>query len=105
LLALEAEAHAARICRTGRVVHELEPGADPEARLAGRGIRARVVGEAVARARDVGAAFDVLEASPGHRMTLVDRRFTDVGVGVAAWGRDRTCLVVLLAAWPRYQPK
>ena len=38
---------------------------------------------------------------PGHAAALVDRRFTDVGIGeVTAHGRR--CVVVSLAAWPRY---
>lgn len=102
LLDAEAAAHAERVCEAGRVAHTLERGADPEARLATRGIRARVVGEAVARASSPAAAMDALVRSPSHQYTLVDRRFTDVGVGTAHDRRGRTCVVVLLAAWPRY---
>ena len=32
---------------------------------------------------------------------LLDRRFTDAGAGMATDARGRTCLVVMLAAWPR----
>ena len=35
-------------------------------------------------------------------MTVVDRRFTDGGYGTAEDGRGRTCVVVLLASWPRF---
>jgi uncharacterized protein YkwD len=101
LLAEEASAHAQRVCREERVGHELEAGADPEHRLAQRRVRARVVGEVVARARSTAAAFDALTSSPGHRMTMADRRFTDAGIGHATDRRGRTCLVVLLAAWPK----
>lgn len=95
-----AAEHAARICREGAVRHEVD-GANPEVRLRRRGIVARVVGEVVARARDEDAAFDALLASPSHRAAIVDRRFTDVGVGVARVGRN-LCVVADFAAWPRY---
>ena len=95
-----AAEHAARICREGAVRHEVD-GANPEVRLRRRGIVARVVGEVVARARDEDAAFDALLSSPSHRAAIVDRRFTDVGVGVARVGRN-LCVVADFAAWPRY---
>lgn len=100
LLREAAEEHAARICREGAVRHEVD-GANPEVRLRRRGIVARVVGEVAARARDEDAAFDALLASPSHRAAIVDRRFTDVGVGVARVGRN-LCVVADFAAWPRY---
>ena len=102
LLSREARRHAERVCAERRVAHTLEPGEDPEHRLARRGIRARVVGEVVARASSRGAAMDALVRSPSHHLTLVDRRFTDAGLGTATDGSGHTCLVVLLAAWPRY---
>jgi uncharacterized protein YkwD len=100
LLREAADEHAARICREGAVRHEVD-GADPEVRLRRRGIVARVVGEVAARARDEDAAFDALLASPSHRAAIVDRRFTDVGVGVARVGRN-LCVVADFAAWPRF---
>lgn len=99
LLAAEATRHAARICAEGHARH-LSGEGDPEARLARRGIRARVVGEAVARASSSDAAFDAIAQSPSHRLAIVDRRFTDVGIGVHHL-RGRACVVVSLAAWPR----
>ncbi|MEZ4251724.1 MAG: hypothetical protein R3B99_26215 [Polyangiales bacterium] len=100
LLREAATAHAERICADGAVRHEVD-GRDPEVRLRRRGIVARVVGEVAARARDEDQAFDALLASPSHRSALVDRRFTDVGVGTARRGAN-LCVVVDLAAWPRY---
>jgi uncharacterized protein YkwD len=100
-LAEEAHAHAEAVCRAGRVAHRLASG-DPEERLAARGVRARVVGETVARGATLADAMDALERSPAHQMTLVDRRFTDVGIGAARDGDGKRCLVVLLAAWPRF---
>lgn len=99
LLSREAERHAREVCEAGRARHVLSHG-DPERRLERRGIRARVVGEAVARAPTEDRAFDAIARSPAHRMALVDRRFTDVGIGVARH-RGQRCVVVTLASWPR----
>ncbi|MFW6050717.1 MAG: CAP domain-containing protein [Myxococcota bacterium] len=104
LLGEAASDHAARVCRSGRVAHALEPGADPEARLAHHHVRARVVGEVVARATDAAGAFDALLDSPSHRLTMIDDRFTDVGEGLAQ-RRGRACVVLLFAAWPRLVPR
>jgi uncharacterized protein YkwD len=100
LLGAEASAHAARVCREGIIAHRLDDG-DPEERLARRGVVARIVGEAVARARTTREALSALAESPSHLLTLVDRRFTDVGYGQATDAEGRRCVVVLLAAWPR----
>ena len=102
LLAGVAADHARRVCDDGRVAHELEPGADPEQRLRRAGITARLVGETVARASSATAAFDAFERSPSHRLTLLERSFTDAGIGEVTDARGRRCVVVLLAAWPRY---
>ena len=105
LLREVAQAHAADVCASGRVGHELVPGADPEVRLRRRGVRARVVGEVVARASSREAAREALLRSPSHHLTLVDERFTDVGYGEVQSQDDQTCTVVLLAAWPRVVPR
>ncbi len=99
LLGEVATRHAVQLCREARVGH-LGAGGDPVERLARQGIVARHVGETAARSRDIASAYAATLQSPSHRAALVDRRFTDVGVGVA---RGR-CLVVLLAAWPRAVP-
>lgn len=104
LLERVALAHAEGVCRERRVSHVTEDG-DPEDRLAQAGLRARHVGEAIARAEDAARAYAALLRSPSHRAALTDRRFTDVGVGHAGDGRGGTCLVVLLAAWPRPVPR
>ena len=104
LLGRVAQAHAEGVCRAGRVVHELSVGEDPSERLARAGIEARVVGEAVARAESIPEALSAMADSPSHLMALVDRRFTDGGFGVAHDAQGRSCVVVLLAAWPRAVP-
>jgi uncharacterized protein YkwD len=101
LLAQVAAAHARAICQTGRIVDELGPGDNPESRLARAGIRARGIGEALAHGESVYAALDALQKSPSHLMTMVDRRFTDAGIGVAQDRDRKPCVVVLLAIWPR----
>jgi uncharacterized protein YkwD len=101
LLSKEATSHAQRVCDSGKLGHELDPQADPEARLLQRGIEARVVGEAVARAATMREALHGIEDSPSHRMTVTDPRFTDAGFGQAKDDRGRTCAVILLASWPR----
>jgi hypothetical protein len=104
LLSREAASHAQAVCASGKVGHELDPYGDPEARLLRRGLEARVVGEAVARAATMRDALHAIEDSPSHRMTVTDPRFTDVGYGEAEDDKGRTCAVVLLASWPRKVP-
>ncbi len=96
-----AAQHAEDVCEAGEVVHELEAGQDPSARLRGEGLVARHVGEVVSRGTDRAHAVVALVESPSHRGALVDRRFTDVGIGTAEDREGRSCVVVLLAAWPR----
>jgi uncharacterized protein YkwD len=104
LLSQEATRHAEAVCESGKVGHELDPNGDPEARLLRRGIEARVVGEAVARAATLSDALHAIEDSPSHRLTVTDPRFTDAGYGQAKDEKGRTCAVVLLASWPRKVP-
>lgn len=96
-----ATEHAEAICAAGEAAHELEPGRDPSARLRERGVVARHVGEVASRGADVSAAMSALAQSPSHRAALVDRRFTDFGLGTATAADGHECVVVLLAAWPR----
>lgn len=104
LLTREATSYAQKVCESGKLGHELDQSGDPEARLLQRGIQARVVGEAVARAATMGEALHAIEDSPSHRMTVTDPRFTDAGYGKAKDDKGRTCIVVLLASWPRKVP-
>jgi hypothetical protein len=100
LLTAAATRHAQAICRARVAAHRLARS-DPESRLAAEGIEARVVGEAIARVSPREDALQALVESPGHAAALTDRRFTDVGVGEAS-AHGRRCVVVSLAAWPRF---
>jgi hypothetical protein len=102
LLAAVATEHARHVCADGRVAHELAPGGDPKQRLLAAGVSARRVGETVSRADDAAGAFTAFEHSPSHRFTLLEPGFTDVGTGQAKDAQGRTCVVVLLAEWPRF---
>jgi uncharacterized protein YkwD len=65
-------------------------------------VEARRVGETVARAQSTAAAFAAFEHSPSHRLTLLEPDFTDAGVGNVQDADGRSCVVILLATWPRY---
>ena len=101
LLDAEAERHARHVCAAAQVSHHSARGDDPEARLARRGIQARLVGEAVARAQSAPEALEAIASSPSHRLAVLDPRFTDVGHALARDARGTRCVVILLAAWPR----
>jgi hypothetical protein len=102
LLARVAKAHAEHVCARGQIAHQLAPGDDPKQRLQAVGVSARRVGETVARAEDAAGAFVAFEHSPSHRFTLLESGFTDAGTGEAKDEQGRTCVVVLLAEWPRF---
>jgi uncharacterized protein YkwD len=104
LLSHSAQRHAERVCELGRVAHRLDGGDDPETRLREEHIEARAVGEAIARADSADEALAAVFDSPSHRAAVTERRFTDAGVGQALDQKGHTCLVVLLAAWPRRIP-
>jgi len=104
LLTRSAQQHADRVCELGRVGHRLDGGDDPETRLRAERISARAVGEAIARAQSADAALRAVLDSPSHRLAVSERRFTDAGIGQALDRRGNTCLVVLLASWPRRMP-
>jgi uncharacterized protein YkwD len=104
LLSTSAQRHATRVCELGKVAHRLSEGEDPETRLREEHIEARSVGEAIARAGSADAALSAVFDSPSHRMAVTERAFTDVGIGQASDDKGHTCLVVLLAAWPRRIP-
>lgn len=104
LLSKSAQRHAQRVCELGRVAHRFNDGDDPETRLREERIEARAVGEAIARAESADAALAAVFDSPSHRAAITERRFTDAGLGQALDAKGHTCIVVLLAAWPRRIP-
>ena len=104
LLATSAQRHARRVCETGQVAHRIQGGDDPVARLRAEHVEARSVGEAVARGASADGALRAIIDSPSHRLTVTERRFTDAGIGQATDEKGHTCVVVLLAAWPRRIP-
>lgn len=104
LLERSATRHAAAVCASGHVAHRLSDGEDPVSRLRRERIEARAVGEAIGRSRDAAGALEAIFDSPSHRYAVVERSFTDVGIGHARDARGRSCVVVLLAAWPRRIP-
>jgi hypothetical protein len=104
LLTRSAQGHAERVCELGRVAHRLDGSDDPETRLRAEHIEARSVGEAVARAGSADAALVAVLDSPSHQLAVSERGFTDAGIGQAFDHRGNTCLVVLLASWPRRVP-
>ena len=101
LLRDAANRHACHVCRSGELTHVVA-GDDPPARIQEQGLVARRIGEVVARGQDEKAAFFALVDSPSHLMTLLERDFTDVGVGLAHDHQGRACVVVMLATFPRF---
>lgn len=71
--------HVARMARSGRIAHDAGDG-DPALRAETAGVRARAVGENVARAATLKEAHRVLWASPSHRANVLSAEFTHVGV-------------------------
>ncbi len=105
LLSRVAEQYGEKVCQQRRLVHRLRPHRNPERRVQDAGLRARLVGEVLARGESSMDAFFALQMSPAHRAVLLDRRYTDVGVSeVAAEERRGACIVMVLAAWPQPAP-
>jgi cysteine-rich secretory family protein len=77
-----AQAHVEAMLRTGRTAHDVGDGL-PLARAARAGLRARRLGENVARASSLERAHRALWDSPSHRRNLLDAGFEAVGIGVA----------------------
>ncbi len=99
-VARAATRHASAVLARGYPSHWMN-GVGPDDRVLSERVASPFNGEAIGCAHDLASAFDGLWLSPSHREALTDRRFTDVGIGVASDTR-RTCLVILLARFPRY---
>ncbi|MGB0678235.1 MAG: CAP domain-containing protein [Polyangiales bacterium] len=105
LLTRQAKRHAARVCALGQARHGDDGRRQgPQSRLQQSALSARALGEVVIKVpHDVSPWREAL-LSPSHRATLLDPRFSDVGIGHSRDGQRRQrCIVVLLAAWPRVQ--
>lgn len=72
-----AQAWSGELARRGALAHN----DDYFSRSTRTRLRAKALGENVARAGDVEAAHRALMASPGHRANILDARFRIVGIG------------------------
>lgn len=96
--ALDAVArhHAEAMMRAGRVAHDLGQGG-PHIRVAGAGIRVRMLGENVAKAGSVAAVHRALWSSPSHRQNILAPVYDQVGVAVLSDRDGRSWAVELFA--------
>ena len=81
--------------------HYAPDGESAFTELAARDIQYRLAGENLARnnyadARTVGAAFDGLMASAGHRANILEPRFSSVGVAAVQSGKMWIYVTVFL---------
>lgn len=102
LLRQVAARQAFHACRVGKPGHRGPSGREPAQRIAAVGLVARRAGETVARAASMQGAVEAMVQSPSHLMTLLERDFTDGGVGVARGRRGSVCVAVVVATWPRF---
>lgn len=77
-----AQRHAEAMLSRGRTAHDVGSGL-PTERVGRAGLRARRVGENVARARSIERAHRALWDSPSHRGNMLDPGFVSLGIGVA----------------------
>jgi uncharacterized protein YkwD len=77
-----AQHHAEAMLSRGQTAHDVGQGL-PTERVARAGVRARRVGENVARARSIERAHRALWDSPSHRGNMLDPGFVALGIGVA----------------------
>ncbi len=76
-----AQEHAQRMFDTKTVGHDVGNG-DPRSRVAAAGISSRATGENVAAASTLERAHRALWASPSHRGNVLEKRFSNLGIGV-----------------------
>lgn len=88
----------ARKLEEGNYLAHVSPeGGTLKTRLAEAGYAFDVAGENLGLANSVRAAHFGIEQSPGHRMTLLTREFTALGVGIAKRSDGMAVLVELFA--------
>ncbi len=78
-----ARAHAEAMMKAKLLGHDVGDG-DPASRVTGAGLKYKLVGENVAKAKTERAAHRAIYASPSHRSNVLDARFKKVGLGVAS---------------------
>lgn len=87
-----ARRHSEEMAAAGRLSHTDASGRDPGARLREAGIEWRRVGENVAMAPSVEQIENMIMREPpfqqNHRANVLDRNFTEVGIGVATHGNE-----------------
>ena len=76
-----AKAHAQAMLDAHLLGHDVGDG-DPASRVAATGVKWKVIGENVAKAKSERTAHRALYASPSHRSNMLDSRFTNVGIAV-----------------------
>lgn len=76
-----ALAHGRAMRTAHTVAHDLGSG-DPRERIESADIPARVTGENLAHARSIVHAHRALWSSPSHRLNVIHREFTHVGIAV-----------------------
>jgi uncharacterized protein YkwD len=77
-----ARAHAVEMFAYGFFSHRSRDGRTVEDRVRGQGLRARLLAENLAHARDVPAAHRALMASAGHRRNILFPEFRLAGLAV-----------------------
>lgn len=82
-----ARRHSQEMARAGRLTHLGDDGLNLGARLRQAGVTWSRVGENVALASSIAQAEAMLMAEPpfqpNHRANILDRRFTEIGIGIA----------------------
>lgn len=81
-LAKVARAHAEAMMKAKLLGHDVGDG-DPAVRVTDAGLKYKIVGENVAKAKTERAAHRAIYASPSHRSNVLDVRFKKVGIGIA----------------------
>jgi uncharacterized protein YkwD len=82
-LAKLAQAHADSMMKARLLGHDVGDG-DPATRVTDAGLKWKLVGENVAKAKSERAAHRAIYASPSHRANVLDARFKKIGLGIAA---------------------
>lgn len=77
-----AQAHADAMMKARLLGHDVGNG-DPASRVTDAGLKWKLVGENVAKAKTERAAHRAIYASPSHRANVLDPRFKKVGLGIA----------------------